>query len=127
MNIKKTKAIGIKIVFALYSILFLFSAAVQYNDPDPLHWMFLYGFAAILCILALFDRINQKLILICLGAVLMQMMIVLDGAVQWLTLGTENILTTPMTKEKPYIEEIREFFGTSIVLSANLLLLYFKK
>ncbi|MEP7337447.1 MAG: transmembrane 220 family protein [Acidobacteriota bacterium] len=35
----------------LMTAAFLFSVAVQYNDPDPLHWMAIYGAAAIACIL----------------------------------------------------------------------------
>lgn len=30
-------------------LMFVFSAAVQYNDPDPLAWMFIYGAAAVAC------------------------------------------------------------------------------
>jgi len=32
---------------------FLFSVAVQYNDPDPVRWMLIYGLAALACILKL--------------------------------------------------------------------------
>jgi hypothetical protein len=30
--------------------MFLFSVAVQYNDPDPLLWMTVYGLAALACL-----------------------------------------------------------------------------
>ena len=30
-------------------LMFLFSAAVQVNDPDPLVWMAIYGAAAVVC------------------------------------------------------------------------------
>ena len=33
--------------------LFAFAAAVQYNDPDPLRWMAIYGLAMLACGLAL--------------------------------------------------------------------------
>ena len=32
-------------------VLFIFAVAVQYNDPDPVRWMAIYGLAAIGCIL----------------------------------------------------------------------------
>lgn len=32
---------------------FLFSVAVQYNDPDPIRWILIYGLAALACILNL--------------------------------------------------------------------------
>ena len=30
-------------------LMFVFSAAVQLNDPDPFAWMFIYGAAAVVC------------------------------------------------------------------------------
>jgi hypothetical protein len=33
--------------------LFVFSLIVQYNDPDALRWMTIYGLAAVACIVAL--------------------------------------------------------------------------
>ena len=33
--------------------LFAFAAAVQYNDPDPLRWMAIYGLAMLACGLSL--------------------------------------------------------------------------
>jgi hypothetical protein len=35
------------------AVLFLVAAAVQYNDPDPLRWMAIYGLAGLACLLAL--------------------------------------------------------------------------
>ena len=37
---------------------FLFSVAVQYNDPDPIRWMLIYGLAALACILKLRHRLR---------------------------------------------------------------------
>ena len=37
----------------LFSAMFLFSVAVQFNDPDPVRWMAMYGFATLACILEL--------------------------------------------------------------------------
>lgn len=37
-------------------LMFLFSAAVQFNDPDPLAWMAIYGTAAVVCGLELRRR-----------------------------------------------------------------------
>jgi transmembrane protein TMEM220 len=34
---------------AVMLLAFLFSAAVQYNDPDPVRWMAIYGAAAAIC------------------------------------------------------------------------------
>jgi hypothetical protein len=41
---------------AVLLLAFLFSAAVQYNDPDPLRWMAVYGAAAAVCVAELLRR-----------------------------------------------------------------------
>ena len=117
----------IQILLGLFSLLLFFSAVVQYNDPDPLHWMFLYGFSAFLCAYGIFKKVNKAFIYFSLGAVVLQLLIVLDGAYFWVQSGMENILTTPMGEEKPYIEQMREFLGTSIVGASNILLFYWQK
>jgi ABC-type enterochelin transport system permease subunit len=40
-------------------LLFLFAVAVQYNDPDPIRWMAVYGLAAAACLLALKGRLPR--------------------------------------------------------------------
>lgn len=118
MNLFLSKKFWIRSSTGILALLLLFSALVQYNDPDPFHWMFLYGLGAFLCASASFGKYRSNMILICIGASLLQLMIVLDGTVQWYFKGVENILSTPMSKEKPYIEEVREFFGAAIVLGS---------
>ena len=41
--------------------LFVFAAAVQYNDPDPLRWMAIYLAAATACVLAVLRRLPRWL------------------------------------------------------------------
>jgi len=41
--------------------LFVFAAAVQYNDPDPLRWMAIYLAAAAACVLAVLRRLPRWL------------------------------------------------------------------
>jgi len=43
---------GLEIVFA---VLFLFGAAVQYNDPDPIRWMAIYLAACAACLAAVWN------------------------------------------------------------------------
>jgi hypothetical protein len=40
---------------------FLFSVAVQYNDPDPIRWALIYGLAAWACIASLRGRLRWPL------------------------------------------------------------------
>src|SRR5881394_3109931 len=45
-----------KVLNYLMTAAFLFSVAVQYNDPDPVRWMAIYGAAAVVCVLAIMGR-----------------------------------------------------------------------
>jgi hypothetical protein len=47
-------------VYIAVTLLFLSFCAVQYNDPDPLIWIVIYGYAAVLTGLAVF-RIHTPL------------------------------------------------------------------
>lgn len=108
------------IVLALY---FLFAAAVQYNDPDPLHWMALYGLSAVGCFFAAFGRYWLALFWMVLGMGASEMLIALDGFCQWLAQGKDNILASPMSADKPWIEQSREFLGAliSVIVAAWLI------
>ncbi|MBF0276952.1 MAG: transmembrane 220 family protein [SAR324 cluster bacterium] len=39
-------------------VLFLLSVFVQYNDPDPLQWMAVYGLSALACLLYSINRLQ---------------------------------------------------------------------
>jgi len=43
------------------AVLFAFAAALQYNDPDPLRWMAMYGPAMLACGLGLAGRLPRLL------------------------------------------------------------------
>jgi len=45
-----------RVLSALMALLFLFGAAVQYNDPDPLQWVAIYIAAAVASLMAFRDR-----------------------------------------------------------------------
>jgi hypothetical protein len=46
----------LRILNAIMLILFALSIAVQYNDPDGLLWMAIYGYALVVTAMALFNR-----------------------------------------------------------------------
>lgn len=47
----------LKILALLFTVLFVVSAVLQYNDPDPYLWYAIYGGAAIVSLLYFFDRL----------------------------------------------------------------------
>ncbi len=54
----------VRIANAVMLILFLFWAGFQYNDPDGLLWMAVYGAAAIECVLFFMGRLPRILALL---------------------------------------------------------------
>jgi membrane-bound ClpP family serine protease len=46
-----------KYLALLFGLVFLSFVIVQYNDPDPLTWMVIYGIASVSCFLAAYDKL----------------------------------------------------------------------
>ena len=46
-----------RVLSGFLALLFLFSTVVQYNDPDPVELMAIYGAAAVIAILATFRKL----------------------------------------------------------------------
>jgi hypothetical protein len=92
--------------------LFTFAAAVQYNDPDPLRWMAVYGLAAVACVLAVTGRLPRLLPgLLGLGALLWAGTLA-PGVVGRVSVG-ELFQSYGMRSET--VEEGREMGGLLIV------------
>ncbi|WP_207493800.1 transmembrane 220 family protein [Aridibaculum aurantiacum] len=111
----------------VFLILFVLSAALQYNDPDPFLWMPLYLYGAFLCFRALQNRYNRTLFIIGL-AVYIPFAIYLffekDGVLSWMNDHAAENIVQSMKATKPWIEETREFFGLLlliIALTANMI------
>jgi hypothetical protein len=118
MRLLQNTSLTRRIVTAVMFCYFVFAAAVQYNDPDPVHWIAVYGLSAVCSLLAFTGRDRAALLYILIGMALTEMAITVDGLCAWIRLGSENLLTTKMSAEKPYIELGREFLGAAISLAA---------
>jgi hypothetical protein len=109
-----------KILNIIFGILFILFALVQYNDPDPFLWIFIYSLAAALSFIPVSHRYFRLVFFpaaIFFLALAVDLFIGPDGVWSWLTVHhAENIATT-MQASKPWIEETREFFGLLIILA----------
>jgi len=110
---------SMKIFNLTFCLLFVFSAALQYNDPDPYVWMPIYLYGAVLCWLAFRGKYFR-------GAYLVGIVVYAayagykffdeNGVLDWVSKHhAENIAET-MKAEQPWIEETREFFGLVILI-----------
>ncbi|MBK8948877.1 MAG: transmembrane 220 family protein [Flavobacteriales bacterium] len=104
-------------VCILLALLFLASAYVNLNDPDPLIWVLAYGATAVLFILAALGRADRRIsgwYALALGGWMLTM---LPGMVDWFRLGTPSIMAE-MQATEPHIEVVREFLGLLIAVSS---------
>ena len=115
-----------KVFNITFCILFVISAVLQYNDPDPWLWMPIYLYGAALCWLAYRGKYYPAACLAGIGAYLIYALYKFfehDGALSWITEHhAENIAGT-MKATTPWIEDAREFFGL-IILAAVLFVNY---
>jgi hypothetical protein len=112
------------ILFNVFFIIyFVFSAVVQYNDPDPYTWMPIYLYAGLLCFLAI-KKIQSWLlyfpVLIIYPVFALYLFFSQDGVLSWLTNHNAESLVQSMQATKPWIEKSREFFGLLITITVHL-------
>ncbi|MEK6781851.1 MAG: transmembrane 220 family protein [Bacteroidota bacterium] len=100
-----------------FATLFTAFTLVQFNDPDPLLWIFMYGAMVAVCILAVFKLYYPKLMIV-LGILYLIYCIKLwTGVSQWMASEDKAMLFDDIAKmQYAYIEESREFLGLSICL-----------
>ena len=116
-----------KVFNLIFCLLFVFSAALQYNDPDPYLWIPIYMYGAVLCWLAFRIKYYPKAYLIGIFIYFgyaVYLFFVKDGVWDWMTKHNAEDIAATMKAEKPWIEDTREFFGL-IILIIVLLINYF--
>jgi len=103
----------------IMGLLFLFGVAVQYNDPDPLPWMAIYGVAALASFLAARGRLPGWL-----PALAGIVALVWSGTLLPGVLGRVSPLEMfeEFEMESALIEQAREAFGLLIIAAWMLVL-----
>ena len=108
-----------KVFNLICCLLFVFSAALQYNDPDPYLWMPIYMYGAVLCWLAFRNKYYPKAYLIGIFIYLgyaIYLFFANDGVLDWINKHNAEDIASTMKAEKPWIEGTREFFGLIILI-----------
>jgi hypothetical protein len=115
-----------KFVNFLLALMFLAFAFVQINDPDPIHWILIYGLMAVTCVLAAFKIYYRLAMVIFLLILIGYSFVFIGGLREWLAQPDQSILFDDVLKmQYVYIEESREFLGLlicDIVLIIHLIL-----
>ena len=110
-----------KIINLFFITVFILSAALQYNDPDPYVWMPLYLYGAFLCYQAT-KRIYKPAFyivgLVVYGLYAAYLFFDKTGVLSWTNEHHAENIVQSMHATKPWIEETREFFGLVILIVA---------
>ena len=106
--------------------MFLFFASLQFNDPDPVIWILIYGAMGAVCVMAAFNFYLRWLMIIQFVSYFSYCIILIPGFRHWLESPDRMLLFNELAKMQfSYIEESREFLGLVICL-AVLTWLWFK-
>ena len=94
-------------------LVFLLCMGVQYNDPDSLIWMTMYGLAAITCVLSILDKLHFSIsIFIGFVGIVWALTLLPDVISSYST--TDNLFTWKMNGLG--VEKVREIGGLFIII-----------
>jgi hypothetical protein len=122
--------LAMRIFNLLFCVLFIVSAALQYNDPDPYLWIPIYLFGAVLCWLAFREVFYPKAFLygsIAFALYAIYLFFEKDGVADWLSDHNAENIAASMQATKPWIEATREFFGLFILIVVFLVNYFYSK
>ena len=102
----------LKALNSLMTAAFVFSVVVQYNDPDPIRWMLIYGAAAAACILSLRGKLRWTV-----PAAIGLVALVWAGSIAPRVIGQVRFadMFQSFEMKDPMVEEAREMGGLLIV------------
>lgn len=110
-----------RIVNLIFIVLFLVSAALQYNDPDPYIWVPIYLFGAFICFQSLKGKFQPALYItgwVVYGAYACYLFFDRYGVLTWAKEHEAESLVQTMKASEPWIEETREFGGLLLLILA---------
>ena len=114
-----------KIFNIVFAVIFLSFTYVQFNDPDPLLWIAIYGSMVVMCTLAIFKRYPRPVYIVLIVLFAGYSILYIPSVLIWFRQEHLSDLFDEVAKmEHLYIEESREFLGLMIcviVLVINLL------
>ena len=119
-----------KVFNLIFCFLFVISAGLQYNDPDPYVWIPIYMYGAVLCWLAFKNKFYPLAyiagILVFL-AYAIYLFFTKDGVLDWITKHHAEDIAATMKAETPWVEDAREFFGLLILIIVLLINYFYSK
>ena len=103
-----------KAISVIFSLLFVWFAIIQLNDPDPYHWFAIYLLVAIIHVVGLFKPLSKKLLWVVIVGLLAYSLYHFAYFMHWLEIDNKSEIFGEMVYDKPYLEGTREFLGLLI-------------
>ena len=117
-----------KIVKIFFAVLFLLFVIVQFNDPDPLLWIVVYGSMVMVSIMSIYRRYPTGIMIVMASGFLIMTILYFDGFATWFNSDDRSLLFDDLAKmQYPYIEEAREFLGLLICIAVLIFYFYLSK
>jgi hypothetical protein len=105
-----------RILNYVFAGLFFAMAGLQFNDPDPVYWVAVYGGAALVALSKGLGRFSEFWAAIVIGGVVAGLIYAVPGVLNFIEFGSFEELTGKMSASKAYVESTREFGGLMIAL-----------
>ncbi|WP_291402471.1 transmembrane 220 family protein [Daejeonella sp.] len=108
-----------KIFNLVFCLLFIVSAGLQYNDPDPYLWIPIYLIGALISFKAFQGVFFPRLSFLFSGLLFIySIYLFFDryGVLTWIVDHQAENIAGSMKATTPWIEETREFFGLIILI-----------
>jgi len=102
-----------KALYVVAALVLFAMASLQFNDPDPIYWVFVYAGAALVVLRNGFVSVTSFWTALMLGAVVAGMLEALPGFYDYLRSGNPGSIFSGML-ELDYVEPAREFLGLAI-------------
>ncbi len=110
-----------KWLIVIFCVIELLGVILQYNDPDPVFWMVVYGIPLVLNLIYLGGKRLRTLNMVFFVVYAIYFLTFIPDFIYWAQLGFPSI-TGSMKAESPYIELVREGGGL-LILVINLAIL----
>jgi hypothetical protein len=110
-----------KYLSLLLFIIFLLFAGLQYNDPDPILWIPIYGIAAYCAFMAYLGKSNMEMLLVLLVICTAAAINSWSQMTAW-----EGVITDGLAMKTPNQELARESLGLGIC-AVSFLFFYFTR
>lgn len=93
-------------------------ALLQFNDPDPLVWVAVYGLVAVCIVLPSGHSFGRRLSWLAGGMLLILGLETLQGVIDYARSGAPDSIFGEMSPDRPWVEPAREFLGIVIAGAA---------